>query len=152
MRAKILVHLFIVFILISIPVVYGENNDCDFFCWLANLFNFNFNIGGFDCADKFDKFMKTAELTFRGNQGYQPGFEGLVATGLYTEQGLELMDNHCFKSIKSWAYKSDYEYLIWNEMNWEFLSYIEQMYNHEVECPPNYDPICSVKELKQLQK
>jgi len=150
-------HILAIFVIVASFVTvpaFAQDNECDFFCWLANLFNFNSSLVGFDCADKFEKYMKTVELTFRGNQGYEPGFAGLVFGGIFTNSdlGFELLDNRCFTTIKSWAYKTDYEYLIWNEMDWEFMSYIEQMYNHEVECPQNYDALCTAKELRKLQK
>ena len=54
---------------------------------------------------------------------------------------LELMENRCYITIESWAYQSDYEEFIWDS-DWREMSYANQLYLKEVECPAHLKDTC----------
>jgi len=126
------------------PASAETENSCDFFCWLSNLFSFNFDIFGFDCAKQFDKIARfysvNRDIQIRS---YDKGLD-LIDTA--NDLGRTFLDNRCAGKVNDWAYKSDFEEVIWySGIDWKQIAHMEKLYNHDIDCPPNYDPICTLK-------
>lgn len=131
-----IIGLLAITMIIITPAFAETGNSCDFFCWLANLFSFNFDFVGFDCAKHFDKMARYYGLEIKNNQ--------LID---YTNDlGKTFLDNRCIETVNDWAYKSEFEETIWNSgINWDQIARIEKLYHHDIDCPVNYDPICTAK-------
>jgi len=81
----------------------------------------------FDCAKAYDEFHVLVA-------DYNPNSEAQTRKSL--ELTIELMDNRCYITVKSWAHESLYENDIWAS-NWETQSYVNQVYLGEVSCNDN---------------
>ena len=60
----------------------------------------NFTITTYDCAKNYDKWRTFLRETADPAKVYN--------------ESLELMENRCFITVKSWAHQSDYEKVIWS--------------------------------------
>ncbi len=88
----------------------------------------------YDCTKSYDKLIKLyskPDIDLRITMVYLPHSIYNMPYSL-----IEFMDNRCYTTIESWAHQSDYELLIW-KLDWQNWAYIEQIYNHEVDCSPN---------------
>ena len=78
-------------------------------------------VNSFDCAEAFDKLMT---ISNNQNQGDPRKL---------TQQSIDMMDNRCFITVKSWAHESMYESDLWNSP-WEHTSWVNQLYLGEIPC------------------
>ena len=126
-------------------MAWADQDDCwFFFCWLSNLFSFNFDIFGFDCAKQFDKIARFYSV-FEDIQIQSPT-KGVELIDYTNDLGKTFLDNRCAGKVNDWAYKSDFEVVIWHSgIDWNAIAHMEKLYNHDIDCPLNYDPICSLK-------
>jgi len=72
----------------------------------------------YDCAETFDAIIMNSE-----NEGTQK----------LTELGIDMFDNRCWVTVKSWANESLYESKIWDS-DLELTSYLNQAYLGETQC------------------
>ena len=129
--------------IIITPAFAETGNSCDFFCWLANLFSFNFDFVGFDCAKHFDKMARFYESEIEDKQTQRYTMQLIDYTH---DLGRKFLDNRCAGTVNDWAYKSDFEEVIWySGIDWNQAAQVEKLYHHDIACPVNYDPICTAK-------
>ncbi len=98
----------------------------------------------YDCAKNFDK-LKLMLNEVRDGQ-LKPNYDPTQ----FTMKPLELYENRCMVTVKSWANESLFEDLIWAG-DWQKASYSNQIYLGEVECPPNVGYNCEyIKTQRQV--
>ncbi|MCH7969382.1 MAG: hypothetical protein IH841_09105, partial [Thaumarchaeota archaeon] len=103
----------------------------------------NFDFVGFDCAKHFDKMTHFYESEVEDKQTQRYTMQLIDHT---TDLGRTFLDNRCAGTVNDWAYKSDFEEVIWHSgIDWNQAAQVEKLYHHDVACPVNYDPICTAK-------
>jgi len=138
-----IIGLLAITMIIITPAFAETGNSCDFFCWLVNLFSFNFDFVGFDCAKHFDKMTRFYESEVEDKQTQRYTMQLIDYT---TDLGRTFLDNRCAGAVNDWAYKSDFEEVIWHSgVDWNQAAQVEKLYHHDIDCPVNYDPICTAK-------
>ena len=143
-------HILVIAVLLvfTVPLAYGYDGTLfleGLFEWFSSLFS-SIQVETFDCAKQFDKIARYYSLEIKDKQAYsQTQASRIIDTA--NELGRTFLDNRCAGSVNDWAYRSDFEVIIWNSgMDWNSIAHMEKLYNHDIECPVNYDPICSLKQ------